>query len=44
VQNLLSIVQLYYKLKQPMPKLEKVVRPTDLVKRGRWKGGMWGRR
>ena len=44
VQNLLSIVQLYYNLKQPMPKLEKVVRPTDLVKRGRWKGGMWGRR
>jgi len=44
VQNLLSIVQLYYNLKQPMPKLEKVVRPTDLVKRGRWKGGMWGRK
>jgi YidC/Oxa1 family membrane protein insertase len=44
VQNLLSIVQLYYNLKQPMPKLEKVVRPADLVKRGRWKGGMWGRR
>lgn len=44
VQNLLSIVQLYYNLKQPMPKLEKVVRPADVVKRGRWKGGMWGRR
>ena len=44
VQNLLSIVQLYYNLRQPMPKLEKVVRPADLVKRGRWKGGMWGRR
>jgi YidC/Oxa1 family membrane protein insertase len=44
VQNLLSIVQLYYNLNQPMPKLEKVVRPIDQVKRGRWKGGMWGRR
>jgi len=44
VQNILSIGQLYYNLRQPMPKLEKVVRPADLVKRGRWKGGMWGRR
>ena len=44
VQNILSIGQLYYNLRQPMPKLEKVARPADLVKRGRWKGGMWGRR
>ena len=44
VQNILSIGQLYYNLRQPMPKLEKVVHPADLVKRGRWKGGMWGRR
>lgn len=44
VQNFLSIGQLMYNLRQPMPKLEKVAKPTDLVKRGRWKGGMWGRR
>jgi len=44
VQNFLSIGQLMYNLRQPMPKLEKVVHPTDTVKRGRWKGGMWGRR
>jgi len=44
VQNFLSIGQLLYNLRQPMPKLEKVQQPADLVKRGRWKGGMWGRR
>ncbi len=44
VQNFLSIGQLMYNLRQPMPKLEKVQKPAELVKRGRWKGGMWGRR
>ena len=44
VQNFLSIGQLMYNLRQPMPKLEKAAKPVDLVKRGRWKGGMWGRK
>ena len=44
VQNILSIGQLYYNLRQPMPKLEKIAPPAELVKRGRWKGGLWGRR
>jgi YidC/Oxa1 family membrane protein insertase len=44
VQNFLSIGQLMYNLRQPMPKLEKVAKPVEVVKRGRWKGGMWGRK
>jgi YidC/Oxa1 family membrane protein insertase len=44
VQNFLSIGQLMYNLKQPMPRLEKVAKPVEAVKRGRWKGGMWGRK
>jgi YidC/Oxa1 family membrane protein insertase len=44
VQNFLSIGQLMYNLRQPMPRLEKVAKPVELVKRGRWKGGMWGRK
>ena len=44
VQNFLSIGQLMYNLRQPMPKLEKAPKPVETVKRGRWKGGMWGRK
>ena len=44
VQNFLSIGQLMYNLRQPMPRLETVAKSVEAAQMGPWKGGNWGRK